>query len=57
MDNIIGFKGTIDDRSFIWNSMKIYKKAYRELLKDPSTRSIAINDLKRYKRMMSAYVS
>lgn len=57
MDNVIGNKGTPQDRADYWRAMLAYRQGYARLKDNPDTNSIAISDRKRYKKVLRTYVA
>jgi hypothetical protein len=57
MDNVIGLKGTPQDRADNWVAMLAYRQGWARLKDNPETNSIAISDKKRYKKVLRNYVA
>jgi hypothetical protein len=54
---VIGYKGTPQERWENWLMMLCYKQGSIELRNNPDTKSIAIDDEKRYNKELINYVS
>jgi hypothetical protein len=56
MCNVIGYKHNPATRLEYWQAMLTYKQGSRELLRNPETIEIAIEDGKRYNRILNHYM-
>lgn len=56
-NNVIGYKGTPQERWENWLLMLCYRQGAIELRNNPDTKDIAIADGKRYTRELDNYVS
>jgi hypothetical protein len=55
-NNVIGYKGTPEERLEYWLALKVYNRTKRELLNNKDTIDIAIEDGKRYTSLLKEYV-
>jgi hypothetical protein len=54
--NVIGAQIPTNKRKEYWEAMRLFKEGSRELLKNPDTKSIALEDKNRYNRFLTHYI-